>query len=150
MSRAFKLVYGSALVGVGFALGAWMLAPEERVRTFGEAVENWLMPASAYAETETKTFSPVRGLRALRAARRFTSKTPKFRSSIRWSSTSVSTIASKVFWTISFVLSCVRPISSEMVLTISFLVTRGFPYEKFEVAQGPATPSRATALMFQV
>ncbi len=65
----------------------------------------------------------------LRAARRLTTKTPKFRSSIRFSSTSVSIIASNVFWTISFVLSCVIPISSEIVFTISFLVTAALRFK---------------------
>jgi hypothetical protein len=32
-------------------------------------------------------------------------------------------MASKVFWTISLVLSCVRPSFSEICLTISFFVT---------------------------
>lgn len=70
----------------------------------------------------TLTWRPVRGLRAVRAARCFTSKTPKFRSSIRRSLTSASIIASKVFWTIFLVCCCVSPISSEIVLTMSFLV----------------------------
>src|SRR6516225_10088594 len=45
----------------------------------------------------TSTRSPVRGLRALRALRRLTSNTPKLRNSIRPSSRSVATMASKVF-----------------------------------------------------
>ncbi len=52
MSRSFGLVYGFALVGVGFALGAWMLAPEERVRAFGEAIDGWLTPASASDDSQ--------------------------------------------------------------------------------------------------
>ena len=71
----------------------------------------------------TSTRSPVRGLRALRAARFFTSNTPKFLNSMRLSVTRVSTIASNVFCTISLVLSCVSPMSSAMAFTISFFVT---------------------------
>ena len=71
----------------------------------------------------TLTGSPVRGLRAVRAARFLTSKTPKFRSSIRSSSISVSMIESNTRCTISFTLSWVSPKSSEIRLTISFLVT---------------------------
>jgi hypothetical protein len=46
------------------------------------------------------------------------------------------------------VLSCVKPISSEMVLTISFLVTSGVPYENGQKSE--ATPSQAKFLMTQV
>ena len=67
-----------------------------------------------------------RGLRALRALRLLTSKTPKFRNSMRFSVKSVSTMASKVFCTISLVLSWVSPSFSEICLTISFLVTSRF------------------------
>ena len=70
----------------------------------------------------TLTWWPVRGFRAFLAARRLTSKTPKFLSSIRRSLTSESTIASNVFWTITLVCCCVSPISSEIVRTMSFLV----------------------------
>jgi hypothetical protein len=71
----------------------------------------------------TVTFSPVRGLRAGRALRFFTSNTPKFRSSIRPSSTSVSTIPLNTRWTICWTCSWVRPISSAIALAMSFLVT---------------------------
>ena len=36
-------------------------------------------------------------------------------------------MASRVRWTMSLVFSCVRPISSEICLTISFLVTATSP-----------------------
>ncbi len=39
-------------------------------------------------------------------------------------------MASKVCWTISLVFNCVRPIRSEICLTISFLVTPGFSCTK--------------------
>ena len=44
-------------------------------------------------------------------------------------------MASNVFWTISLVLSWVSPISSEMVLTISFLVTSRVPYENGHIGR---------------
>jgi len=72
----------------------------------------------------TSTFWPVFGLRARRAARDLTSNTPKFLNSIRPSRTSVSIIESKVRWTTSLVSCWVRPSSSDMTRTMSFLVTR--------------------------
>jgi len=75
----------------------------------------------------TKTSSPVLGLRAFLCLRVFTSNTPKLRSSILPFWISACVIESNVCWTISFVLSCVKPDLSEISLTISFFVTPGPP-----------------------
>ena len=64
---------------------------------------------------------------ALRALRRFTSNTPNLRNSIRFSVIKVSMIALKVCCTISFVFNCGMPVLSEIILTISFLVTVASP-----------------------
>jgi len=57
---------GLVFLSAGVCLGAWIFAPEDRVRAFGEAVDTWLSPAKAQAQeskhdagTETKTVSPV-------------------------------------------------------------------------------------------
>ena len=71
----------------------------------------------------TGTRSPVLGLRAIRGARRLTLKTPKLRSSIRPSVANASMMALKVRYTTSLVSSWGIPSSSEIFLTISFLVT---------------------------
>ena len=57
-----RQVYGSALVGAGILLGNWIAAPEDRVRAFGEAIDNWFAPSSAHAQSEAQTFSPVKAL----------------------------------------------------------------------------------------
>ena len=62
MSRFREWVYGSALVGAGILLGTWIAAPEDWVRAFGEAIDNWFAPSSAHAQSEAQTFSPVKAL----------------------------------------------------------------------------------------
>ncbi len=65
MFRPFRVSPVSALVGVGFALGAWMVAPEERVRAFVEAVDNWLTP-SGHLRSVTFIFPEPRTSRQTR------------------------------------------------------------------------------------
>jgi ribonuclease Z len=66
MRRVSKLVSRVALVGAGLVIGAWMVAPEYKVRAFGEAVNKLLRPAAALAQTDDQTsgqtFSPVKAL----------------------------------------------------------------------------------------
>jgi len=62
-----KLVSGFALVGIGIVFGAWMFAPEDRLQTFGQAVDELLGTTAVHAETDGKaappqTFSPVKAL----------------------------------------------------------------------------------------
>src|SRR5262249_4269970 len=84
----------------------------------------------------TSTCSPVRGLRALLGFRFLTSKTPKLRSSIRPSCTSVSVMPSKTRWTISLAWVWVRPISSAIPWAMTFLVMI-FPASPLLSAQPP-------------
>ena len=62
MSGSCRWAYRGALVGAGILLGAWLFAPEERVRAFGETLDNWISPSSAHAQSEGQTFSPVKAL----------------------------------------------------------------------------------------
>lgn len=55
-----------ALVGSGLLMGAWIFAPEDRLRAFAEAVDRLIGTTEAHAGTdpapETQTFSPVKPL----------------------------------------------------------------------------------------
>jgi ribonuclease Z len=62
MPRFKKTLYGFALVGAGLVFGAWMAAPEQKVRALGQAVDAWLMPAPAQAQTAGESVSPVKAL----------------------------------------------------------------------------------------
>ena len=112
---------GGGCVSLGFESKNRRISASSSARTFASMYFPGLKVTTCLRGTST--CSPVRGFRAFRAARGFTSNTPKFRSSIRWSRTKDSIIASKVLWTTSFVCCCVSPTSSEIVLTMSFLVT---------------------------
>ena len=62
MYRLRSLLFSMLSVGVGFALGAWMLATDEQVRAFGESVEGLIVPTSAFAQSNERTMSPVKAL----------------------------------------------------------------------------------------
>ncbi len=62
MSRGARILSSIVLVSVGLVFGAWMVAPEQKVRALGEAIDGLLGTSAAQAETKTPKFSPVKAL----------------------------------------------------------------------------------------
>ena len=52
MRRLSKLGFGLALAGAGALMSAWVFAPEDRLRTFGAAVDSIVGTTAAHAEAD--------------------------------------------------------------------------------------------------
>src|SRR5208283_5316885 len=72
----------------------------------------------------TGTLCPVRGLRPKRARRSLILKTPKLRNSTLSPFIKESTITSKVFCTIFLTSTCLMPVASAILKTMSFFVIK--------------------------
>ncbi len=62
MSGFLKSFSGMVLVAAGVAIGAWLVAPEPQLVAVGRAVDSWLSPAAAQAQSGGQTLSPVKAL----------------------------------------------------------------------------------------